>query len=64
MLSSGIKANVLFFLVYQNSEHTFMGNMTDFIINCNSSARAIRKTALRAYCGYRHCFTHLQALSS
>ena len=31
---------------------------------CNSSARAIRKTALRAYCGYRHCFTHLQALSS
>ena len=32
--------------------------------NRNSSARAIHKTALRAYCGYRHCFTHLQALSS
>ena len=30
----------------------------------NSSARAIRKTALRAYCGYRRCFTHWQALSS
>ena len=26
--------------------------------NCNSSARAIRKTALRAYCGCRRCFTH------
>ena len=26
--------------------------------NRNSSARAIRKTALRAYCGCRHRFTH------
>ena len=25
---------------------------------CDSSARAIRKTALRAYCGCRRCFTH------
>ncbi len=31
---------------------------------CKSSARAIRKTALRAYCGWRHCFTHKQALNS
>ena len=30
----------------------------------NSSARAIRKTALRAYCGCRRCFTHRRALSS
>ena len=30
--------------------------------NSNSSARAIRKTALRAYRGLRHRFTHLQAL--
>ena len=29
-----------------------------------SSARAIRKTALRANCGYRRCFTHEQALTS
>ena len=35
-----------------------------FPYNCNRSACAIRKTALRAYCGCRHCFTHLQALSS
>ncbi len=27
-----------------------------------SSARAIRKTALRAYCGCRHRFTHELAL--
>ena len=30
----------------------------------NSSARAISKTALRAYCGCRRCFTHQQALSA
>ena len=30
----------------------------------NSSARAIRKTALRAYCGCRRCFAHILALSS
>jgi len=28
---------------------------------CNSPARAIHKTALRAYCGCRRCFTHWQA---
>ena len=32
--------------------------------NCNNSARAIRKTAPRAYCGWRHCFTHKWALSA
>ncbi|HJC43868.1 MAG TPA: hypothetical protein H9756_09370, partial [Candidatus Mediterraneibacter gallistercoris] len=26
-------------------------------------SRAIRKTALRAYCGYRRCFAHILALS-
>ena len=31
---------------------------------CNSSARAIRETALRAYCGCRRCFAHILALSS
>ena len=29
-----------------------------------SSARVIRKTALRANCGYRRCFTHEQALTA
>ena len=32
--------------------------------NSNSSARAIRKTALRAYCGCHRCFAHILALSS
>ena len=35
-----------------------------FFFICNSSARAIRKTALRAYRGWRHRFTHKMALSS
>jgi len=34
-------------------EHCMAG-----LVESNSSARAIRKTALRAYCGWRHCFTH------
>ena len=39
--------------------------MAEWLLDlCNSSARAIRKTALRAHCGCRHRFTHLQALSS
>ena len=32
--------------------------------NSNSSAHAIRKTALRAYCGCHRCFAHILALSS
>ena len=34
------------------------------LMNRNSSARAIRKTALRAYCGCCRCFAHILALSS
>ncbi len=33
-------------------------------VHCNSSARTIRKTALRAYRGWRHCFTHKRAFNS
>uniref|UniRef100_UPI003AB99EFA hypothetical protein n=2 Tax=[Ruminococcus] torques TaxID=33039 RepID=UPI003AB99EFA len=40
-------------------EHCMAG-----LVESNSSARAIRKTALRAYCGCRHCFTHKKALST
>ena len=35
-----------------------------FHVYRNSSARAIRKTALRAYCGCRRCFIHCRALGS
>ena len=42
----------------------FWHQMAELLQKIDSSARAIRKTALRAYCGWRRCFTHLQALSS
>ena len=44
-------------------DKTILGNRRRWkYYGSNSSARAIRKTALRANYGFRHCFAHLRAL--